>query len=268
MQFIAIQSDTLNCNNNLFCYSSVILPKSPFRERILSAYACMLASLQNRYHLSESLPPCCCYWLSEIRKQELPMAISGASFTPIFVKICQIIQSMKCEGWQYTHARRHTHTAWCSHKVTFFPPFLRQCDKTQDYWPCRKRNGLRQEVLRDCMSEVRLLTLFCVTRQLIHLSDHHFFTYKCNYLWRLVTYLQRNVYLLFCGLVFTRIHTKIRNCCCLSMQSPTNRECFLIHTIFDTLRVYRFTYILEGHKSISQRHSLLFCSRQTKHSVL
>ena len=89
------------------------------------------------------------------------------------------------------------------------------------------------------------------------------FYYRCNYLWRLVTYLQRNVYVLFSGLVFTRIHTKIRNCCCLSMQSPTNREWFLIHTIFDTFRGYCFTYILEWPKSISQRHIVLLCSRQS-----
>ena len=191
------------------------------------------------------------------------MAISGVSFTQIFVKICQIIQSTKCEGWQNTHARNHTHTqsVLSCHKVIFF--ILGQCDKTRDYWSCRKRNEMRQEVLRDCMSQVRLLTLFCVTRQLIHLSRPPLFYYKCNYLWRPVTYLQQDYYVLFSGPVFTRIHTKIRNCrCCLSMQSPTNREWFLIHIVRDTIRVYRFMYILEWHKSISQRHVVLLCSRQ------
>jgi len=113
------------------------------------------------------------------------MTISGVNFTQILMKICQVNQSMKGEECHYTHERRqtythththtHTHTAWCSHKVNFFP--RRQCDtkKKQDYWSCRKRNELRQEMQRDCPSQDRLLTLFCVTRQLIRLSDHLFF---------------------------------------------------------------------------------------------
>jgi hypothetical protein len=72
-----------------------------------------------------------------------------------------------------THEGTHTQRGACI-KYTFFP-LLRQFDKAQCYWPCRKRNEMRQEVQRAGQSPVRLLTLFCVTRQLIHLSDHLFF---------------------------------------------------------------------------------------------
>jgi hypothetical protein len=241
----------------------------------------------------------------------------------------------------------------------------------EGYCSCRKRNELRQEVLQDCTESSETTNpLLCYTPANSPFGPP-LFCYKCNYLWRLVTYLQQNVYVLLSGLVFTRIRTKIRNCCCLSMQfllsvqsivffCPCNCCClsmqFLlsvhsiavvcscnscclsiqlllsvhaiaficpcnccclsmqlllslhaiavvcscnccclsmqlllpVHSIavvcpcnqrqtegnffyiqsVDTLRGYRFTYILEWHKSISQLHIILLCSCQPSFSVL